>query len=394
MQCFMVGADDDRTWATLAAFVQTLGLNPAASPSLAALRDDKRLANASRYLVLLPGTASTPLNLVEAAAFAKEAGSQAFVVCLADVVAPDDYKRLVRTGAAEWITWRDYQDELRDIVTRLSTDVAPGRAATVLSFLPSKGGVGNTTLVIEVATHLSTRRKRGGFRVAILDLNLQGGTVADALDVEPRFNVTEIMDRPERLDEQLIDVFTSRYSKGLDIFASPVSRIGLNTIRPEVIFTVIDSIASRYDILLFDLPSYWSSWTDALLQGSDAVVVSGGDSVPALRRLAATLDHVEGLAVPEAKLAAVVNAVETDLLGRVGRRGVIEKTLAKRRVFFVRRDGASAAKALDVGRPLLSVGRSTGIARDIRHVTEWVESTAERSRTPHPRAAPVQKAFA
>ena len=60
------------------------------------------------------------------------------------------------------------------------------RTARVLSFLPSKGGVGNTMLVVETAVCLAARLKRGG-RVAILDLNLQGGTVADALDIEPRF---------------------------------------------------------------------------------------------------------------------------------------------------------------------------------------------------------------
>lgn len=394
MQCFMVGAGDGEPWAALAGFAQTLGLQPAASPDLTALRGDVRFTGASRSLVLVPDTASTPLHMAEAVEFAREQGGQAFVVCLADTIASDDYKRLVRTGSAEWVTWRDHRDELRDLVTRLTLDGAPGRAATVLSFLPSKGGVGNTTLVVEVAAHLSTRRRRGGARVAILDLNLQGGTVADALDVEPRFDVAEIMDRPERLDEHLVDVFTSRHSKGLDVFASPVSRIGLDAINPEIIFTFIDAIASRYDAILFDLPAQWSSWTDTLLQGSDAVVVCGGESVPALRRLAATLAHVDGLAVPDAKVAAVVNPVETDMLGRVARRAVIERALAKRRAFFVRRDGDSAAEALDVGRPLLAVGPNTRIARDIRRLAEWVETLADRVPVLQAKPAPMRGAAA
>ena len=387
MQCFMVGAGDGEPWVALAGFAQTLGLQPTASPGLTALRGDARFTGASRSLVLVPDTASTPLDMAEAVDFAREQGGQAFVVCLADTIASADYKRLVRTGSAEWVTWRDHRDELRDLVSRLPLEGAPGRAAPVLSFLPSKGGTGNTTLV--VAAHLATRRKRGGARVAILDLNLQGGTVADALDVEPRFDVAEIMDRPERLDEHLVDVFTSRHSKGLDVFASPVSRIGLDAINPEIIFTFIDAIAGRYDAILFDLPVQWSSWTDTLLQGSDAVVVCGGESVPALRRLAVTLAHVDGLAVP-----AVVNPVETDMLGRVARRTVIERALAKRRAFFVRRDGDSAAEALDVGRPLLAVGPNTRIARDIRRLAEWVETLADRAPALQTKPAPMRGAAA
>lgn len=394
MQCFLVGGGEDGPEVGLAGFVRSLGLQPATAPDLARLRDDKRLAGGARSLVLIPDTPSHPLDMAEAIEFAKEQGGQAFVVWLADTVAPDDYKRLVRTGSADWITWRDHRDELRDLVARLGADASPGRAATVLSFVPSKGGVGNTTVVIEVAVHLSTRRKRGGARVAIVDLNLQGGTVADALDIEPRFDVAEIMHRPERLDEHLVDVFTSRQSKTLDVFASPVSRLGLEAVNPAIIFTFIDAIASRYDAILFDLPAHWSSWTDNLLQGSDAVVVCGGESVPALRRLVATLAHVDGLGVADGKLAAVVNAVETDLLGRVARRAVIERALARRRTFLVRRDREGTANALDVGRPLSDVGPNTRVVRDLKRVADWVETVAERSPVLQSRAVPVRGAAA
>lgn len=394
MQCFLVGAGEDGPGVGLADFVQTLGLQPASSPDLARLRDDKRFVAGPRSLVVIPETASHPLDMTEAIDFAKELGGQTFVVCLADTVAPDDYKRLVRTGSAEWITWRDHREELRDLVGRLTADASPGRAASVLSFVPSKGGVGNTTVVIEVAMHLSTRRKRGGARVAIVDLNLQGGTVADALDIEPRFDVAEIMHRPERLDEHLIDVFTSRHSKTLDVFATPVSRVALDAVNPAIIFTFIDAIASRYDAILFDLPAHWSSWTDNLLQGSDAVVVCGGESVPALRRLVATLAHVDELAVPDGKVAVVVNAVETDLLGRVARRALIERALARRRTFMVRRDGEGVANALDVGRPLSEVGGKTKVVRDIRRLAEWVETVADRPPAPLAKPVPVRGAAA
>lgn len=377
----MVGAGGDPATDALAGFARELGLSPATSPDLARLRTDKRFADASHPLVLVPDTGVGPLDVGAAADFAREHVGRGFVVCLADTIAPDDYKRLLRTGAADWIAWRDHREELRELVARLdgASAAASGRSATVLSFLPSKGGTGNTTLVVEAAFHLATRRKRSGARVAILDLNMQGGTVADALDVEPRFDVSEIVDRPERLDEQLIDIFTSRPSKSLHVFAGPMRRISTEAVKPEVVFTVVDSIAARYDTVLIDLPAHWSPWTDTLLRGSDAVVVCGGESVPALRRLTSMLGHLDGLALPPGRIAAVVNAATVDVLGRVTRRAVVERALAKRRTFFVRRDDASAGNALDVGRPLLEVAPHTRIARDLKQLAEWVGAVADQS---------------
>ena len=393
MQCFIVGADRDLERGSLRELATSLVGSPAVAVSgLAELKADPRFLEAPAALVLVSADMSSSSDPGAAAAFAQEQNGRAFVVVLADTIAPEDYKRLVRTGTADWVAWRDHAEELRDLVGRLTAAEALGRAAKIVSFLPSKGGVGNTTLVIETAIRLSTRRKDAALRVAILDLNFQGGTVADALDIEPRFDVGEIMHRPERLDEHLVDMFTSRHSSRLDVFACPMSQIGLDTIRPETVFTFIDFIANRYDAVLFDLPPTWLPWTDNLLRGSDAIVVSGGESVPALRRLKATLGHLASIGVAESRIAAVISAVETDFLGRVARRSVIERTLAGRRMFTVRRDSGGLTEALDVGRPMLEIEPNGRVARDLRHLVAWVETIADRPAGMEPAVAKTSTA--
>lgn len=393
LECFIVGSTGGDIEDTLSDLATTMGLPAVRAGSLAALKSDHRFRDASRPLVLIPDSLSHPLDIAAAIDFAREQGGRSFTVCLADAIEPRAYKQLVRTGSAEWITTRDCAEELRELVERITIASVPTRAAIVLSFLPSKGGVGTTSMVIEVATHLA-RRKREDMRLAILDLNLQGGTIADALDLEARFDVGEIIDRPERLDEHLVDVFKSRHAKGFDVFASPMRRIGPEALRPEIVFAVIDAIASRYSAILFDLPVQWTSWTDDLLRGSDAIVVCGGESVPALRRLSVTLTHLDGLSVPESKVATVVNAVETGLLGRVSRRALIEKALAGRRTFFVRRDDATARNALDVGRPLLDLAPHSGISRDVRSLAGWVETIVDHQPRPDRTAAGAMGAVA
>lgn len=347
-------------------------------PSLSGLAADPRFVRAVRPLVLVAETPAEPAAAADAVRFAQEQRGHAFTVYVADTIAPDDYKQLVRSGAADWIQWQNGAQELRDLAARLHGAEAAERGARVLTFLPSKGGVGNTTLVAETASCLAARKRRGAGRVAILDLNLQGGTIADILDIEPRFDVAEVIGRPERLDEQLIDVFTSRRSDRLDVFASPARRIGPDELDPQIVFAFIDGISGRYDLILLDLPQHWLPWIDSLLQGSDGVVVTGTGSVPALRRLKDKLDYLKELGVPESRVATVLNEAEADLLGRIARRSEIERVLAGQHCFFVRRDTVSVEEAANLGRPLMETAPSSRIGRDIRTLADWIETVAGR----------------
>lgn len=370
------------------ATLERLGFAYERAESLGRLRDDPSFTEAARPLVLVPDQSGSADLLTEVVGFAQEFTGQAFVAYLADTVAPADYKRLVRTGAADWIALGDCGDELQELAARVVAADARGRAAKIVSFVPSKGGVGTTTLVVETAVQLAARRKRTGSRTAILDLNLQGGTVADALDVEPRLALAEIIERPERLDEQLIDIFTSRYAKGLDVFASARNWLGADPLRPDIVFTFIDAIGARYDTVLLDLPVGWAGWTDTLLSGSDAVIVCGGDSVPALRHLTATLDHLDELSLAKEKVAAVVNAVEMDLLGRASRRALIERALPNRRTFLTRRDPKGAGQALDIGKPMSELAPHSKVVRDIKGIATWVATLTGQAKEARA-AAPV-----
>ena len=93
-----------------------------------------------------------------------------FIVVGGDISARE-YKRLIQSGNADWVAEAGLPHEIRDIVGRVSApardDCANG-SPTVVSFTPSAGGVGNSTLAIETAIHLvrakSKQRRQGRAR--------------------------------------------------------------------------------------------------------------------------------------------------------------------------------------------------------------------------------------
>ncbi|MEZ5781700.1 MAG: response regulator [Rhizobiaceae bacterium] len=83
----------------------------------------------------------------------------------------------------------------------------PGRderaESEIYSFMPAAGGVGATTLALETAFQLHNSVSRGA-STCVVDLNFQQGACAEYLDLEPRFDINEIENQPERLDRQLL----------------------------------------------------------------------------------------------------------------------------------------------------------------------------------------------
>lgn len=341
-----------------------------------------------RSFIFVPDSSGDPSLADEAIRFAEVESRDAFVIYVSDAMSADAYKRLVRANAGEWIRWDALSREIADVFRSGKEARQEGvrDGATIVSFLPSKGGVGNTTLALETGVYLASGKKRNASRVAVLDLNFQNSTLADLLDLEPRFDIAEIMDRPERLDSQLIDIFSNKHSTSIDIFASPPSLVPSQNIQPEVIFALLDELGKKYNFVLLDLPNHRHPWLDNVLQGSSAVTVTGEATVPSIKQIANKQKYLDDLGISGESAAVIVNACQTNLFGRVSRKAEIDRTFAGRRIFYVRRDIASVTEAANTGRPMMQAAPNRAIARNIRRVGDWLQSIAAAS-AKHPAAA-------
>jgi len=140
-----------------------------------------------------------------------------FFIFISREISASDYKRLVRAGGADWVSMQGAPQEILDIISRTSrTEIRPGRdqqvRPAIVAFVPSGGGVGNATLAIETVMQIKLDKQARGRRVCLLDLDLQASHICDYLDIEPRLQIQEIIQNPDRLDAQLLDLFVSRHA--------------------------------------------------------------------------------------------------------------------------------------------------------------------------------------
>ena len=292
---------------------------------------------------------------------AKKYRDRIFFILVTTDISAADYKRVVQTGGADWVSSGTSLSEIPEIIKRqlgpgetVKVEAsAPVEKPRVISFLPARGGVGNTTVALEAALQIKHVDKGRTRRVCYIDLDFQTSHVCDFLDIEPRLQISELIEEPDRMDEQLLELFVSRYESRLDVFAAPPSKLDPCDVGTEALDVFFEQVVKRYDYIILDLPVAWYEWTAPTLGHSDGILVTANNTVPCLRQLRSTLDEVARTKAATSQLGIIINRVEDGLFGRVKRRQHVDRVVRDETVFFVHED-AEAVNRINRGVPAKS----------------------------------------
>jgi pilus assembly protein CpaE len=300
-----------------------------------------------------------------------------FFVLISSEISASDYKRLVQSGGADWVSEAAPAQEIVDIIARQRgklREPPPDRERPlVVSFVPSAGGVGTTTLAVETAIQLNKAKPTKPRKVCLVDLDFQTSHACDYLDIEPRLRIDEIMGTPERLDEQLFEMFASHHSSGLDVFAAVRSKFHSWDLDIAALDALFDKIAHRYECILIEMPVAWYPWTDHVLGASQGIIVTGMNTIPGLRQILETLTAIRSLAGVRAEICVALNRTEYGLLGRVVRYRHVKSVLGNEKVFFVR-NARMALDCVNSGSPMTVANPSHKIVKEIGAIVEFCAS--------------------
>src|SRR5215475_7548364 len=339
-------------------------------------------ANPDQIYIIFPVLANTSFDRI--ANIAEREHRAIFFIFISKEISASDYKRLVRSGRADWVSIEGAPQEILDIISRTSgEEVRSVRdeqvRPAIVAFVPSSGGVGNATLAIETAVQIRRNKQTCSWRVCLLDLDLQASHICDYLDIEPRFHVEEIVDNPDRLDAQLFGLFVSRHAaSGVEVLAMPRNRrvsIELNMVALDALFR---RISEEYALVIVNVPPAWFDWTDQILAVSDLAIVTGLNNVPGLRHIAETLQEVKSVGRVPPQIIVALNRCESGLVGGIAGRRHVSRALGNRTAVYIREHAAAANHSLNTGVPISITSRSSRIAKDVRALVSLVSGLKAR----------------
>jgi pilus assembly protein CpaE len=266
------------------------------------------------------------------------------IVILAKALDPNAMLDAMRMGVSEWVPEPGALDNLETAIRRVARPVLGTVAGRAFAVLGGKGGVGCTTVAVNIATAL---HRATGEPTLFVDLHMAHGDASVFLGVEPRFSVLDALENIHRLDQTYMKGLVTPTKAGLDLLAA-ANRPQLGPIDALRVRALIEFVTTTYPWVVLDCPRTDGTLMEAL-DATTAVLVVANQELATLRsasRLAATLRQRCG--THRVKLA--INRFDTE--SEIGRKDV-ERVMGGPIAHTFPSDYRAAVHALNKGEPLV-----------------------------------------
>ncbi|XZE51436.1 AAA family ATPase [Planctomycetaceae bacterium SH139] len=214
---------------------------------------------------------------------------------------------LVRLGVSDFLRRPIAEGELNGFFDRLtptSLDNAPSRLGTCIAFISNKGGVGKSTLAVNVATALAAQFPD---EVLLIDASLQMGVCAPMLNVLPETTLMDAFEQRKRLDSMLIRQLATPHESGLLLLAAPPDPLAAADIDDQSIVRVLNLARRTFRFVVVDTFPLFDQTVMSVLDIANRAYVVLDNVVPTVLSAVNLLRLLENLQYPQERLRIVVN---------------------------------------------------------------------------------------
>ena len=188
----------------------------------------------------------------------------------------------------------------------------PQQTSQVIAVLGSRGGVGCTSIAVNLGCTLAQDPDNS---VALVDLDLALGDADVALDLIPDHTLADVALNIERLDMAFLRRSLVKHeATGLSLLAHPMQMEDVGLIHEDHLQRVLNLLRASYTHLVLDLSKGFSPTDLTALRMADVILLVAQLELSSLRnvvRMLLTLGTEEGLSD---KVRVVMNRVGSDFL--------------------------------------------------------------------------------
>jgi pilus assembly protein CpaE len=215
-------------------------------------------------------------------------------------------RETMRVGVREFVEFPFERQALVDAVKNTASLVqqrpASYQATTqIFSFLPSKAGVGTSTLALNVSAALARRQDD---RVLLTDFDLNSGMMRFLLKLKNEFSVLDAVERSGSMDENLWPQLVTSIGN-MDVLhagrVNPSIRIEAPQIR-----NLIQYMRRNYDAMCFDLSGNLERYSLDIMHESKRVLLVCTPEIPSLHLAREKLQFLKTVDL-EGRVGVVLN---------------------------------------------------------------------------------------
>ncbi len=224
------------------------------------------------------------------------------------------------------------------------TEGTRGRQVTVFS---PKGGVGKTTLAVNVALALTDN---GNQKVCVVDLDLSFGDVAITLQVFPARTIADAVHLESGLDFHVLEPLLTSYHDRLSALVAPVQPDAKDTIAPALVGRILSLLKAHFDHVVVDTAPAFDEYVLQALDETDELLLVTTLDVPTLKNVKVAVETLDLLNFPKSRRHLVLNRAD-DKVGLTADK--VESTLGMSIAAAIP-TSSQVAHATNSGEPIIS----------------------------------------
>jgi pilus assembly protein CpaE len=192
-------------------------------------------------------------------------------------------------------------EKTRVINTNPSSQNMESKIVTVFG---SKGGIGKTTIAVNLAVTLS----KMGKKTAVIDTDLQFGDANVFFDIDSKDTISELSENNQLTDIDVVRRFMMLHYSGVSVLCAPKSPEYAEYVTAKHIETIINTIRPYFDYIIIDTTPLFNDATMVAIENANLVLLVSGMDISTIRNTKTTLNILEALKQKE-KVEMVINRI-------------------------------------------------------------------------------------
>ena len=285
----------------------------------------------------------------------------------------------MRIGVKEFISQPISKNELRQALERFrdrqsgNVQHRPHKNGKIISIFGSKGGVGTTTVAVNLA--VSMAQNDADCSVTLLDMNTLFGEIPLFLEISPKFHWGEITKNIERLDNTFLSNILTNHQSGIKVLSSPAYLNGHVRPTPEIMTRLLGLMKQMFDYVIVDGGQSTNDTSLKVLEISDMLLLITILSLPCLANTNKLLKSFTDLGYVRPDRIKVV-------LNREMKKSEIslkdaEAGIGKELYWTIPNDFAATMAAINNGKPLPDIAPKSQITKNIKELAKRISLPKE-----------------
>src|SRR5262245_26710343 len=287
---------------------------------------------------------------------------------------------------------REKLDRMGAALPRLNGAVAlpvDRPAGEIVTLFSPKGGVGRTTLAVNLAVMLASELGR---KVALVDASFQFGDVGVLLNLNPKNkSIVEALGDVANGDLDMVDSALVTHTTGIRVLLAPSSPEMAELVTTDALRQIMGRLRDTHDVVIVDCWPMFQDSTLALLDMSDQVLGVLTLEITNIKNIRLFLEVADQLGYDRDKLRLVLNRADSAYGIRVAD---VENSIGRKIDHTVVSDGRTVVYALNRGVPFVWSNKQAQVSQDVLSIARAIAGNAAVAAEPSKEAAQKKSLFA